>query len=141
MDGPEATTPGEQPPQIDLREVPVDRLLEQVASELAMVAAAHLGLLPGTEGGGDAVSARQALDAGDALVAVLLAAPAPSPQATELRRSYAELKLAFAQTVGDADVSAEPSAAAPPPDPPRAAPPPPPPPPPRPRIWTPGGEV
>jgi hypothetical protein len=138
--------PGEgAPAEVDLRELPVGPLLEQIASELAMVAAAHLGLLPGTEGGGDPASARRALDAGDAIVGVLLDDQPPSPAAGGLRRTFADLKLAYAQLVEGTDGGAA-VAGSETPSPATQPPPSAPPAPareqaPRPRIWTPGGEV
>lgn len=139
----EASEPNESgagvgPEGVDLRDVPIDRVLEQVAQELAMLAAAHMGLLPGTQDGrGDGAAARMALDAGSGLVEVLLSSGA-GPGLDELRRTYAELMLAYAQSapVGDDDPDAAPPTGQAPPA--EQAPPPPPP---RPSIWTPGGEV
>lgn len=130
------------PAEIDLREVPVGRVLEQVASELAMLAAAHLGLLPGTQDGkGDLATARLALDAGSGLVESLQVAGG-GPASEELRRTYAELMLAFAQSMPagtadgpEGDRAATPDSGATPETPP------PPPASPRPSIWTPGGEM
>lgn len=124
---------------VDLRDVPIDRVLEQVAQELAMLAAAHMGLLPGTQDGrGDGAAARMALDAGSGLVEVLHAS-GDGPGLDELRRTYAELMLAYAQTApaGDAD----PAAGSPSKGEANTQEAPPGPPPPRPSIWTPGGEV
>ncbi len=129
------------PAEIDLREVPVGRVLEQVASELAMLAAAHLGLLAGTQDGkGDLATARLALDAGSGLVESLQVAGG-GPVAEELRRTYAELMLAFAQSMpaepADAPEGDGPATSGPVPP----AETPPPPQPSRPSIWTPGGEM
>lgn len=127
-------------PDVDLAQIRVESLMLQVASELMSIGAGHLGLIPGMINGGDGVQARLAIGGADALVNAFLSGlpegTALPPQVQELRRALAEIKLAFAEAVGESRGEQAPASgdnASPPPPPPAE--------PPRPKIWTLGGDV
>jgi hypothetical protein len=126
------TTTGEAPEQIDLTQVRVEGVMLQVASELVAIGAGQIGMIPQMINGGDAYQASLAIAGADALVGTVIASlPAgtevPAP-IEDLRRTIAELKLAFAEAVRQT-AEAAPEAPAEPPEPER------------PKIWTPRGDV
>ena len=129
-------------PDVDLTQIRVEAIIFQVASELMSIGAGQLGMIPGMINGGDALQARLAIGAADALIGsflgVLPEGAEPPPQVQELRSAVAELKLAYAEAVGQAPgqpVTGQASSTTVPPAPPAR------PEPPRPKIWTPGGDV